>query len=107
MWMTRDSLPVGPPPGIVGRQLVAGAVGFVRLARDLELHLSLGVDSRVDRKSILVTNHPRIASIVRQHLAHQGVQMKVESTARDLGALLVGGARRRTSNQHFRMRGGG
>ena len=78
------------------------AVGFVRMARDIKLELSLGDLS----KSVLVINSPSVAVIVPKHHAYQGVAINIQSSARDLGILLVGGAGRRTSIQHNRVRWG-
>ena len=78
----------GLSPGIVGFKIARAAVAFVRMAQILCLTLSVGAQG----KSALVTNSPRIADIVRKHLAVVGVSIKVQCAARDLGATFVGGS---------------
>ena len=49
---------------------------------------------------------PKVAAIVRKHLAFAGVTLNVQCAGRDLGVLLVGGAGRRASLQQSRLRSG-
>ena len=59
------------------------------------------------KENILLCNHPLVAQIVRKHLAYKKITIKYHTEGRDLGVLLVGGAGRRTSIQHMRMRSAG
>ena len=93
----------GLSPGIVGFKIARAAVAFVRMAQLLCLTLSVGLLG----KSVLVTNSPRIADIVKKHFAVVGVTIKIQCAARDLGATFVGGLRRRTIMQKQRLQGAG